>query len=377
VSSSRRPPPDVAIVGVGVTPQGQLPGRSAEDIAAEAFVAALADADLAKSQIDGLITCRSALGTGVDTAVGRVLGISPAYSATLDYGTCNFSIHLAAMVIAAGLADTIALTYGTNARSSRADFGKPMQDMAAASGYVHIAGPAAMAMRRHQQLYGTTEEQLAHIAVNQRASAALNPLAIFTEPLTVDDYLAAPYLVEPLRRPDVTMISDGGVALVMTSTERAAQFPHPAVQLLGTAQTTAFREFREPDHLSRPWLRDVGQRAFAHAELTPSDIDVLFLQDPTSVWVLQMLEWFGFCGVGEGGPFVADGNTRIDGPLPVNTNGGHLSESYMWGWLHVVELVHQLRSTAGARQVYGATTAMYGSTMAFDKGAVSIFGRRG
>jgi acetyl-CoA acetyltransferase len=373
--SRRRPSPGVAIVGVGVTDQGELPNRSAEDIAAEAFARALDDCGLAKSQIDGLITCKSALGTGIDTVVGRLLGIAPAYSATLDYGSCNFSIHLAAMVIAAGLADLVALTYGTNARSSRVDFGRPMHDLAATQGYLHIAGPAAMAMRRHQHLYGTTEEQLAHIAVNQRANAALNPLAVFQEPMTVDDYLAMPYLVEPLRRADVTMISDGGVALVMTSTERAKDLSAVPVHLLGTAQTTALREFRDPDHLLRPWLQDVGERAFGHAGRGPGDIDVLFLQDPTSVWVLQMLEWFGFCKVGEGGPFLADGATRLGGALPVNTNGGHLSESYMWGWLHVAELVRQLRGEAGPRQVPDAEVAMYGSTMAFDKGAVSIFGR--
>jgi acetyl-CoA acetyltransferase len=373
--SRRRPSPEVAIVGVGVTAQGELPGRSAEDIAVEAFGLALVDAGLQKSQVDGLITCRSTFGTGIDTVVGKLLGISPAYSATLDYGTCNFSIHLAAMVIAAGLADTVALTYGTNARTGHADFGRPIQDLASIDGYLHIAGPAAMALRRHQFLYGTTEEQFAHIAVNQRANAALNPLAIFTAPLTLDEYLASPYLVEPLRRADVTMISDGGVALVMTSAERAADFPTAPVYLLGTAQTTAFREFRDEDHLLRPWLRDVGARAFAHAGLGPEDVDVLYLQDPTAVWVLQMLEWFGFCGLGEGGPFVADGNTRLDGKIPVNTNGGHLSESYMWGWLHVVELVRQLRGDAGPRQVPSADVGMYGSTMAFDKGAASIFGR--
>jgi acetyl-CoA acetyltransferase len=364
------------IVGIGHTAQGELPGRSSAEIAASALGAALADAGLAKSQVDGLIACRSTFGDGGDVELGALLGLSPAYSATLDYGSCNFSVHLAAMVLEAGLASTVALTYGTNARTGRADFGRRtggIADVTGPYGFQHIAGPAALAFRRHQHLYGTTEEQLAHVAVNQRSNAALNPLALFREPLSVDDYLAAPYLVEPLRRADLTMISDGGVALIMTSAAPAASLRQTPVRLAGMAQTTALREHADPDHLLRPWLADVADRVYTSAGCGPADIDLLYAQDPTSVWVLQMLEWFGFCKPGEGGPFLADGHTRLDGSIPVNTNGGQLSESYMWGWLHLVELVRQLRGTAGPRQVAGAERALYCSTMEFKKGAASIF----
>jgi acetyl-CoA acetyltransferase len=362
-----------AVVGIGHTAQGELPDRGAPVIAAEAFVAALADAGLRKSDVDGLIACRSTFGDAGDVEMGALLGLSPDYSATLDYGSCNFSIHLAAMVIEAGLATTVALTYGTNARTGKADFARTLGGVTAPYGYQHIAGPAALAFARHRHLYGTTEEQLAHIAVNQRSNAALNPLAVFRDPLTIADYLAAPYLVEPLRRHDLTMISDGGVALIMTSVERGAHLRQPAVRLAGIGQTTALREHTDPDHLLRPWLRDVADRVYASAGAGPDDIDVLFLQDPTSVWVLQMLEWFGFCKLGEGGPFLADGHTRLDGSVPVNTNGGQLSEAYMWGWMHVVELIRQLRGQAGPRQVAGAERALYCSTMEFKKGAASIF----
>jgi acetyl-CoA acetyltransferase len=366
----------VAVVGVGTTAQGELPGRGADEIAAEAFALALRDAGIDKSEVDGLLTCKSTLGAGVDVNVGRLIGLNPDYSATLDYGTCNFSIHLAAMVIASGLASTVALTYGTDARSNRVSFGVPPDGMNAPYGYLHIAGPAALALRRHQHLYGTTEEQLAHIAVNQRANAQLNPLAVFQKPLSVTDYLASPYLVEPLRRHDVTMISDGGVALIMTAADRAPDHRGEPVYLKGMAEVTALRELRNPDQLMRPWLGAVAERVYADAALGPSDIDVLYLQDPTSVWVLQMLEWFGFCPLGEAGPFVADGHTRLDGRIPLNSNGGHLSESYMWGWLHVAELVRQLRGEAGPRQLPRRETALYASTMAFQKGAASIFSRQ-
>ncbi|HEY1970307.1 MAG TPA: thiolase family protein [Pseudonocardia sp.] len=365
----------VAVVGLGTTEQGELPGRSADEIAAEAFGLALRDAGLDKSEVDGLITCKSTLGAGVDTSVGRLLGLNPAYSATLDYGTCNFSIHLATMVINAGLANTVALTYGTDARSNRVGFGVAPDGLNAPYGYLHIAGPAALALRRHQHLYGTTEEQLGHIAVNQRDNARLNPLAVFRAPLTLSDYLSAPYLVEPLRRHDLTMVSDGGAALIMTAADRASDRRADPVYLSGMAEVTALRELSNPDQLMRPWLAEVARRVYADAGLGPADVDLLYLQDPTSVWVLQMLEWFGFAPIGQAGPFLAEGHTRLDGRIPLNSNGGHLSESYMWGWLHVAELVRQLRGEAGPRQRTRRDTALYASTMAFQKGAASIFSR--
>lgn len=122
----------------------------------------------------------------------------------------------------------------------------------------------------------------------------------------------------------------------------------------------------------RPWISSVGERIWRDTGLKPTDIDVLYLQDPTAVWVLQMLEYFGFCPVGQAGPWLAEGHTRPGGDLPVNTNGGQLSESYMWGWLHLCEAVRQLRGQAGDRQVSGAEVAMYGSTQAFAKAAASI-----
>jgi acetyl-CoA acetyltransferase len=363
-----------AIVAVGTTEQGELPGSSADEVAVDAVELALREAGLDKSQVDGLITCRSNMGTkGIDTSIGALLGISPRYSATLDYGTCNFSLHLGAMAIMSGLADVMVLAYGATQRTAKADFGVPMGvDLSAASGFVHVAGPAGLALQRHRHLYGTTEEQFGHIAVAQRKWAQLNPLAIFTKPLSMEDYLAAPYLVEPLRRHDVTMISDGGAAIVLTSAERAADFPRQPVYLIGAAETAALGGGRDLDNYLRPWLAKVARDVYSSAGLGPADINALYIQDPTAVWVLQMLEAYGFCGAGEGGPFLAERHTYPGGSLPVNTNGGQLSESYMWGWLHLCEAVRQLRGECGERQVPGADVAMYCSTMTFTKGAASI-----
>jgi acetyl-CoA acetyltransferase len=366
-----------AIVGVGVTRQGEHPGRSAEEIGIEAIGLALANAGVDKTRIDGLITCKTSEGFGVDTAYGPLLGIDPAYSASLDYGTCNFSLHLAAMVIDAGLATTVAIAYGSNQRTNRLRFtgaANPAGDFTLPYGYLHMGGPFAMNFRRRQHLYGTTEAQLGHVSVNQREFARLNPQAIFREPLTLDDYLASPYLIAPLRRHDCTMISDGGAALIVTSTDRAADYPTTPVYLLGMAEHAAISAYEREDNVMRPWLAKVAERLYADAGVARSEVDVLFIQDPFSVYVLDALEAYGFCGVGEAGAFIAEGHTRLGGDLPVNTNGGQLSEAYMWGWLHLCEAVRQLRGECGARQVAGAKIAQYVSTMALQKGAASILG---
>jgi acetyl-CoA acetyltransferase len=366
-----------AIVGVGTTAQGELPGQSADEIAIAAFQLALDDAGISKDAVDGLITGKSYGGFGIDTQIGMLAGLNPRYSATLDYGTCNFSLHLAAMAIQAGLASTIAIMYGTNQRTSGNRFTTAAGSGATATeahGFFNIAGPAAMAFKRHQHLYGTTEEQLGHIAVNQRANARHNPLAIFRDELTLDGYLSAGYLVEPLRRADICMISDGGACLIVTAETLARSFPKPTAYLLGMDQITGLRQFQNPDNLMRPWVRHLGSAVYEKAGLTREDIDVLFIQDPTSVWVLQMLEWYGFCPVGEAGAFVQEGHTRLGGRIPVNTNGGQLSESYMWGWLHLCEAVRQLRGECGPRQAGGARFAQYCSTKGFEKAAVSILG---
>lgn len=370
-----------AIVGIGATEQGEIPDQSGDEIAVRAAVLALADAGIDASMVDGLVTCkppRAAVRTGVDEDLGQMLGINPAFSTTLDYGACGFSLHIAAMAIMSGLATTVLLTYGTNQRTARTSFSRPIgggAGWAELSGFVHVAGPAAMAARRHMHLYGTTEEQLGWVPVAQREWAEMNPRAIFRDPMSIDDYLAMPYAVAPLRRADLTMISDGGAAIVLTRAERAADFARPPAYLVSMAQQSALRNDQNPDKLMRPWISDIAKRLYASAGLGPSDIDVAYLQDATSVWVLQMLEWYGFCGVGEGGPFLAEGHTRPGGRLPVNTNGGQLSEAYMWNWLHLYEAVVQLRGDAGARQVPGAAVALHAQTHDFFKGAATLLSR--
>jgi acetyl-CoA acetyltransferase len=365
-----------AIVGIGATEQGQLPGQSPEELAVRASVLALADAGLDKSAIDGLITCKAPLTThGTDESMGPLLGINPAYSTTLDYGMAGFSLHLAASVIASGLATTVLLTYGTNARSAKIGFSRPIGGSSywsALVGFLHVAGPAAMAARRHMHLYGTTEEQLGWVSVSQREWAERNPLAVFRDPMSIGDYLAAPYIVAPLRRADLTVISDGGAAVVVTTNERAKDLRAKPVYVTSMAQQSAIRNEQNEDKLMRPWLAEIARRVYDRAGMKPTDVDIAYLQDGTSVWVLQMLEAYGFCGIGEAGPFLAEGHTRPGGSLPVNTHGGQLSESYTHNWLHLYEAVLQLRDEAGDRQVPGAEVALHAQTHDFWKGAATL-----
>lgn len=367
-----------AIVAVGNTEQGEVPGISADELAVEALRLTLAESGILKSQVDGLITCRSYGGFGIDTTIGRLAGMNPAYSATLDYGTCNFSLHLACATIEAGLAEVIAIVYGTTQRSQRNAFAVPLghRDEAEVYGFRNVAGPAAMAFRRHQHLYGTTEADLGRIAVSQRRYAEKNRLAIFREPLSLEDYLASPYLVEPLRRADLCMISDGAVCLIVAKAERAAELCAQPVDVLGIAQQTGLRDRQNADQWMRPWIEEVAKRIYPAAGIRREDVDLLYIQDPTSVWVLQMLEMYGFVPTGEVGRAFADGMVGFGGRLPLNTNGGQLSEAYMWGFLHLVEAVRQLRGEAGERQVGHPNIAQYCSTYGFMKAASTVLGVR-
>jgi acetyl-CoA acetyltransferase len=366
-----------AITALGVTEQGELPGWTANQIAVEAFRLALEEAQLDKAQVDGLITCRAYGDAGIDTDIGKMAGINPAYSATLDYGTCNFSLQLAVMAIATGMATCVAIMYGTNQRTAGNRFTVSPIDprLTEPYGFFNVATVGAMAFRHHQARYGTREDQLGMIAVAQREWARMNPQAIFTKPLTIDDYMGMPYLVRPLRRPDMTMISDGGACLIVTRADRVDEFPTTPVYVLGMAQHAALREYQNPDHFARGWIKEVAGRVYTNAGVQRTDVDALYIQDPFSMWVLQMLEWYGFCGEGEAGPFLEEGNTRPGGSLPVNTNGGQLSEAYMWGWLHLCEAVRQLRGEAGPRQVAGARIAQHASTYSTRKAASTILGR--
>jgi acetyl-CoA acetyltransferase len=223
----------------------------------------------------------------------------------------------------------------------------------------------ALPARRHMHVYGTTEDHFGEVAVNARRNAAANPDARFRDEITVEDHHASRMISEPLRLLDICMESDGAAAVILTTPERARDLRPPSVSVLGASVAGGYRwgegvlsghNMPEADYAS------AGQRAAAdevwrQAGVGPADVDVAMIYDHFTPLVLMGLEDFGFCAPGESGPFVAEGNIRREGTLPVNTHGGNLAEVYLHGMTHVLEAVRQLRGTS-CNQVDDAAVAL-------------------
>ena len=221
-----------------------------------------------------------------------------------------------------------------------------------------VAGPRnpnsgyALAARRHMSRFGTTSEQLGAIAVGQRQWAAGNPLARFRDPITLDDHQSSRWVAEPLHLLDCCMVSNGGIAMVVTSAERAKDLPQPPVHVWGWAQThPGYRMERGSDWGLVSGAAIAGPRAMAMAAVTPADIDVRAIYDCYTYTTLITLEDYGFCAKGEGGELAASGALGPGGDLPTNTGGGQLSSFYLWGMTPLSEAVIQVRGQGGDRQV--------------------------
>ena len=215
-----------------------------------------------------------------------------------------------------------------------------------------------MSAQRHMALYGTTSRQLAEVAIACRRHASLNPDAIMRTPITVADHQNSRLVVDPFRLLDCCLISDGGICIIVTSAERARDMRQKPVPIRGMGQAYSARMLEREDWWYVPHQKEALDRAYAMAGMSHRDVDVAQLYDNFTMSVILWLEHAGFCGVGEGGPFVENGRIQLGGDLPVNTSGGNLSESYSEGWLHIVEGVRQMRGTCGPRQVEGAEVCL-------------------
>jgi acetyl-CoA acetyltransferase len=225
--------------------------------------------------------------------------------------------------------------------------------------------------------YGTTRSQLAEVAVAARQWAQRNPVAMKRDPLTIEDVLRAPMVVDPLSALDCCLLSDGGGAVVMVRADRARDAQQAPIHVLGTGTAQSHREIAQMPDLTVTAAVESGTRAYTMAGLTPSEIDVLQLYDAFTITPILFLEDLGFCAKGEGGAFVSGGRIAPGGALPVNTNGGGLScvHTGMYGIFLVIEAVEQLRGQAGARQVANARTALcHGNGGALASQATLILG---
>jgi acetyl-CoA acetyltransferase len=354
-----------AIVGVGATKQGRLEGSTALSLAVDAFRAALDDSGLEKGDIDGLLTfpgTSSPEGALNYLRLGETLGIDPAFTGSMSMGggTAGALIQTAAMAVSSGLATNVACVFGDAAKTGGSRFSRASGwgDSWGIYGMAGAAANSAIAASRHMALYGTTSEQLAEVAVACRRHASMNPDAVMRKPITIADHQASRFIVEPLRLLDCCLISDGGVCIIVTSAECAGDTRHGPVFLSGMGQAYTTRTLEREDWWYVPHQKDALDRAFAMAGVGPQDVDVAQLYDNFTISVLLWLEHAGFCGPGEGGAFVEGGRIQLGGDLPVNTAGGNLSESYMEGWLHVVEGVRQIRGDCGERQVADAEVCL-------------------
>ena len=354
-----------AIVGVGASPQGKLPGSTPVSLAVEAFKRALDDAGLRKGEIDGLLTMpgsSSPEGAYNYARLGEALGIDPLYTGSmmLGGGTAGALVHMAAMAVNSGMASCVACLFGDAAATggSRFDRTYGWGDSLGIWGFMSACANSAITASRHMALYGTTSRQLGEIAVACRKHASLNPDAVMREPISLDDHQNSRWIVKPLRLLDCCLISDGGVCVIVTSAERAQDCKKPVVLISGMGQAYTLQNLGREDWWYVPHQKLAVNAAYKMAGVSPQDIDVAQLYDNFTISVLLWFEHGGFCKPGESGAFVEGGRIQLGGELPINTAGGNLSESYMDGWLHIVEGVRQMRGECGVRQVPDAQTCL-------------------
>lgn len=354
-----------AVVGVGASPQGKLPGSTPITLAVEAFKRALDDAGLKKDQIDGILTMPGT--TSPEAALnylrfGETVGINPRYtgSKNMGGGTAGALLHEAAMAVNAGFANYVACVFGDSAATGGSRFNRASGwgDSFGIWGFMAACANSAITASRHMALYGTTSRQLGEIAVACRKHASLNPNAVMRTPITLDDHQSSRWIVKPLHLLDCCLISDGGVCVIVTTKERAKDLKQPLVTISGMGQAYTTENMEREDWWYVPHQKQAVNDAYAMAGVGPKDIDVCQLYDNFTSSVLLWFEHAGFCKVGESGPFVEGGRIQLGGELPINTAGGNLSESYMEGWLHVVEGVRQMRGECGVRQVRGAEVCL-------------------
>ncbi len=362
-----------AIVGIGSTAFVTETAQTGLELAIEAIEAAVADAGLDVRDIDGIIKYTVDSSTSVEMLVANMALPDLAYWAEIPHGggaSCA-TIQTAAMAVATGVANTVVCfrsftpadfldgaKHNSNTLWAR---NSGVRDFMRTIGWNAMIDTFAMCCTRHMSDFGTTEEQLGAVVQACRKHAALNPAALRPTPLSIDEYLASPYISEPLREADCFILPTiGACAALVTTAERAQSLRQPPAYVMAAAAASGSDSlpywelwpFRRGAITETP-SRYVAGRLWEMAGVSPGEVDVAQIYDCFSYTLLAQLEDYGFCPKGEGGPFVEGGRIEIGGDLPVNTHGGHLGEGYVHGFTHIVEGVRQIRGTSTA-QVDGA-----------------------
>ena len=361
-----------AIVGLGLTDMGKVYGRSATSLALEAINLALEDAGLRKDEVDGLLInagVSNGIGLGLQNA-GGFRGLRLLNHMNAAGSTASQMVQYATLAVQAGMASHVVCVFadtplaspgasagaaygGAAARALGGGGGPPgFAGLNAHYGYFGVNIGYALACRRHMVEYGTTSEQLGAIAVAQRKWAVMNSKAQMRTPITIEDHQASRYIVDPLRLLDCCLVSNGAVALIVTSAERARDLRSTPAYVVAMAQGHPGDSRAAGDrHDVVTGAAIARETLFGQLGITAADIDVCELYDCYTYTVLVTLEDYGFCAKGEGGAYVADGKLGPGGALPTNTGGGELSGFYMWGMTPLSEAVIQARGSGGERQV--------------------------
>lgn len=382
---------DVAAVGVGYSTTGRRTGLTSFQLAWQATQAALADAGMTVADIDGVTLLWGVAGpapAGLDVvepmSFAQTVGITPLnFYSTAGPAYIGPAIQ-AVSAIRSGLAHTV-LTLriinqrlsSSQERASLEQAAAPVEvrgDMAFTAPYgfqVAAAIPiiAAMPAQRHMDVYGTTEEHFGTHVVTQRYHASLNEEALFRDPLTIDDYLASRYIAKPVHLLDCDYPVDSASAVIYTSDDRARDWRQPPVWVNAATYSSVGTSFDLLDMNHNSPFQD-AKELWNRTDLTPADVDCAQLYDGFTIIVFQWLEALGFCGVGESGPFIAEGNTRLGGEIPVNTDGGACNVGRRHGANFCIESVRQLRGQCGARQVPDAEVAVWANAVGPFSGAM-------
>jgi len=373
----------VIIAGAAETNEiGKLPGKSTLQLHIESAVNAVADAGLRLRDIDGIATVNSP----GPVQVAHALGITPSWMDGTAVGGTSFLLHVrhAAAAIRAGYARTVLITHGESGRSRIGATPFPRGNSSIPGQFeapYGTAGPTTaftLPVLRYMKEYGLTHEQLAYVAVAQRKWAAQNPRAMFRELITVEDVLASRLVAYPFHLLECCLVTDGGGALVVTSADRAADFPKPAVHVLGTGESAETPLISQMvDFTESQANRLAGKAAFAEAGITTADVRHLMIYDAFAHLPIYGLEALGFCAKGEAGAFIADGNTEPGGRLPLNTNGGGLSYTHtgMYGMFAIQEGVRQVRGEAPAQVPSVDISVILGNGGMFATSGALVLGR--
>ena len=379
----------VAVIGIGLSPVGKVPGRSPLWLAAAAAKQALADAGIQKSEIDGILAspAMAAQFHRFSVAFSEYFGVQPTFSNTLQVSgaTAATMFNIAAAAIHGGLAETVLVVGGDSLLSGltpelalRSLTESRDQQYEMPFG-IPVANTFAMTAHRHMKEFGTTPEQLAQVAVTQRQHAARTPGAQQTAPITIEDVLNSKMVTTPYRKLDCSLISDGGAAFVLTSAERAKALGiEKPIYILGGGECYTHEHIFLMPSLTTTGAVQSSGKAYAMAGYGPKDMHTAGVYDCFTGTVIMMLEDLGFCSKGEGGRFVADGQMTYGGQIPSNTHGGLLSFAHSGipgSLFHFHEVVAQLRGECGERQVAGAELGLVHSLGAgFATNATTILG---